>query len=236
MRAATQPAGATEQGHRSRGLADRFRELVRGRLLPGLENLGFASASGALAERPADGVRWLVDVEVAPWSNPERICFAASWGVYVPGLASAMGRPDPLRPAVTDCPVRALVGAAGDDDDPTWYQLARRPRLLAFVQDAAVADAFLGTVVSQAVPRLRALPTISSVQDHVFRSLVSRTGLADIDELQSIAQIAAMSHLLGDRQNALRWLDHLRERSCAAMSPEIVEERLAPLRQIVLAS
>jgi hypothetical protein len=223
------------------GPADRFRDLIRARLLPGLADLGFRSAPGVLAARQPDpmapsGVRWFVDIELAPWTNPDRICFAASWGVHVPGLAAAMGQAEPLRPAITDCPVRGLVGLTDDERDPAWHQLTKRPWALAFGQDVSVANAFLGSIVAHALPKLRELDTVTKVQAHVFGGLVGSHGAPEIDELQAIAQIAAMSHLLGERQNALRWLDHLRERSCTAMAPEVVEARLAPLRQIVLAS
>jgi hypothetical protein len=226
---------------RAGGPADRFRELVRGRLLPGLGDLGFDSAPGVLAARPAGpaergGVRWFVDIELAPWTNPDRICFAAAWGVHVPGLAAAMGRAEPLRPGIGDCPVRGLVSATDDERDPTWHLLTRRPMPLAFVQDVSVANRFLGSVVAHGLPQLRRFDTIAKVQEHVFEGLVGTMGPPEIDELQTIAQVAALSHLLGERQNALRWLDHLRERSCAAMAPDVVEARLAPLRQIVLAS
>ncbi|MGD9797208.1 MAG: hypothetical protein AB7H43_14835 [Acidimicrobiia bacterium] len=221
--------------------ADRFRDLIRRRLLPGLGDLGFSSAPGVLAARPADDrspgrLFWFVDIELAPWTNPDRICFAAAWGAFVPGLAGAMGQPEPLRPTIADCPVRGLVSLTGDERDPAWHQLTRLPLPLAFAQDVAVANAFLGAVKADAVPRLRALATAGSVQEHLFATLVGTAGAPEVDELQTIAQVAALSHLLGERQNALRWLEHLRDRSCAAMSPDVVEARLAPLRQIVLAS
>jgi hypothetical protein len=223
------------------GPADRFRDLLRIRLLPGLADLGFASAPGVLAARQPEpatqsGVRWFVDIELAPWTNPDRICFGASWGVHVPGLAAAMGRAEPLRPSISDCPVRGLVSATRDERDPIWHQLTKRPWVLAFSQDVTVANAFIGSIAAHALPELRALDTVTKVQARIFSGLVGTYGAPEIDELQAIAQIAALSHLLGERQNALRWLDHLRERSCAAMAPEVVEARLAPLRQIVLAS
>ncbi|HEY2331622.1 MAG TPA: hypothetical protein VGH94_06855 [Acidimicrobiales bacterium] len=228
---------------RAGGPADRFRDLIRQRLLPGLGELGFESAPGVLAARPAPaarperaGVRWFIDIELAPWTNPDKICFAAAWGVHVPGLAAAMGQAEPLRPTIADCPVRGLVSLTDDDRDPAWHRLTRRPWPLWFVQDVACANAFLGSVAAHALPKLRALDTVVKVQEHVFSGLVGTWGAPEIDELQTIAQVAAMSHLLGERQNALRWLDHLRERSCAAMAPEVVDARLAPLREIVLAS
>ncbi len=225
---------------RAGGPADRFRELIRSRLLPGLADLGFDSAPGVLAARPGPnergGVRWFIDIELAPWTNPDKICFAAAWGVHVPGLAGAMGHPEPLRPTIADCPVRGLVSHTDSELDPAWHQLTKAPLPLAFVQDVSVANRFLGSIVTHALPRLRAFDTVTKVQERVFEGLVGTFGPPEIDELQTIAQVAALSHLLGERQNALRWLDHLRERSCAAMAPEVVEARLAPLRQIVLAS
>jgi hypothetical protein len=50
-------------------------------------------------------------------------------------------------------------------------------------------------------------------------------------ELWTIRRIAALSVLLGDRDNAVRWLDHLEARSAAAMAPDVVAERIALLRQ-----
>ena len=54
-----------------------------------------------------------------------------------------------------------------------------------------------------------------------------------VEELSTIRRIAALSLLLGDRENAARWLDHLEARSAAAMAPDLVAERLAPLRGLL---
>lgn len=215
------------------GPADRFRDLIRRRLLPGLAEIGFDSTPGVLASKPADGVHWLLDIELAPWTTPERICFAAAWGVYVPGLSAAMGEPEPLLPGLGDCPVQELL--ARDDEAPTWFELRARPWPLSFAQDVATANSFLGAVVGTALPRLRELTSVAEVQAHIYEGLVSAP-VPGPDELVSIARVAALSHLLGDRDNALRWLEHLRDRSVLSMSPELVESRIAPLRHIVLAS
>jgi hypothetical protein len=216
--------------------ADRFRDLIRRRLLPGLAELGFEPSPGVLASCAGDGVRWLLDIELAPWTNPDRICFAAAWGVHVPGLAGAMGEPEPLRPTIAACPVHGLLSRSADGREPTWFQLGRRPWPLSVAQDVGAANSFLGAVVAEALPRFEALADPGQVQAHVFAGLVGGRGAAGADELQAIARIAALSHLLGDRPNALRWLDHLWARSCASMAPDVVEARLAPFREIVLAS
>ena len=50
-------------------------------------------------------------------------------------------------------------------------------------------------------------------------------------ELRRIRWIAGLSLLLGERENASRWLDYLEARSSATIAPDVVAERLADLRE-----
>jgi hypothetical protein len=69
------------------------------------------------------------------------------------------------------------------------------------------------------------------VQAHLVDTLVRGRGAAGEGELRRIRWIAGLSLLLDERENASRWLDYLEARSSAAIAPDVVAERLFPLRQ-----
>src|SRR3954470_9362018 len=95
----------------ARGTADRFRDLVRSRLLPGLADLGFtARLPGSLAATEAHGVVWLLDLDVAPWSSPQKVCFTVTWGVHVPGINEVVGDPAPEVPTVETSAISGRLG------------------------------------------------------------------------------------------------------------------------------
>lgn len=216
----------------ARGTTDRFRALVQHRLLPGLARLGFAERlPGTLAATEAQGVAWLLDLEVAPWSTPQRVSFTVAWGVFVPGLDEAAGDPPPEVVTRDRCVVTGRLGERPGGLEPHWFELRSRPAPLAAVADGVLASQVLGAVEREVVPALEALSTPVEVQQHLHRGLVTGRGAPGGDELRTIRRIAALSLLLGDRDNAARWLDHLERRSSAAMAPDLVAERLAPLRE-----
>jgi hypothetical protein len=214
-----------------RRTADRFRDLVRHRLVPGLASLGFTERlPGTLVATEAQGVVWLLDLEVAPWSNPQKVCFSVAWGVHVPGLDEALGDP-PVSPTIAAADVAGRLGADEHGMDPAWFELRSFPKLIAEVRDAALAGTMLGRIVDEVMPELESLSTPVKVQRHLYDGLVTGRGVPKDDELRTIRRIAALSLVLGDRDNAAKWLDHLEARSSAAMAPDLVAERLAPLRQ-----
>jgi hypothetical protein len=215
-----------------RTTAERFRELVHARLLPGIDELGFAErVPGVLAARVRNGVVWLLDLDVAPWSTPQKVCFAVRWGVHVLGIERALGDPPPQRLDLEACLVTGRVGEREGRLDPRWFELRARPRPVAAVGDATLAGHVLDAVTDDVLPRLRQLATIADVQAYLHTGLVTGRGVPPPDELRTIRRIAALSLLLGDRTNAARWLDHLEARSAVAMAPDVVAERLAPLRE-----
>lgn len=216
----------------ARGTADRFRDLIHRRLLPGLAGLGFdARLPGSLAATEATGVVWLLDLVVAPWSSPQKVCFTLAWGAHVPGLEEALGDPVPDHPTIGTSAVQGRLGDRVDGLEPRWFELRSRPRLVAAVADQALATHVLAGVRSQVLPELSRLATPVDVQRHLHDGLMTGRGVPRDDELRTIRRIAALSLLLGDRGNAARWLDHLEARSAAAMAPDLVAERLAPLRE-----
>jgi hypothetical protein len=216
----------------ARGTADRFRDLIHRRLLPGLADLGFPERlPGSLAATEAFGVVWLLDVDVAPWSTPDKVCFTLAWGAHVPGIDEVVGDPAPEVPTVAASGVHGRQGFTTPGIDPVWHELRSLPRPLAAVADTALANHLLTAVANEVVPILRGLSTPVEVQRHLHAHLVIGRGAPSPEELQTIRRIAALSLLLGDRGNAARWLDHLECRSTAAMAPDLVAERLAPLRQ-----
>ena len=221
---------------RDRGSIDRFRDLIQRRLLPGLSALGFAERlPGSLVASEADGVIWMLDLPVAPWSNPSRVCFTVAWGVHVPGLDEIVGDPEPEAPRIETCAVSGRLGERDDRLDPRWFELRTLPWPAAGVATTALANQVLNGVATEILPRLRELADPAGVQRFLHVSLVTGRGVPSAEELRTIRRIAALSLLLGDRDNAARWLDHLEARSTVAMAPDLVAERLAPLRELLSA-
>jgi hypothetical protein len=216
----------------ARGTADRFRHLVHHRLLPGLAELGFRHRlPGSLAATEAEGVLWLLDLEVAPWSNPQKVSFTLAWGAHVPGIDEAVGDPAPEVPTVELCAVNGRLSVPGEGVEPRWFELRGLPRLVSGLSDQAVANHVLGAVRADLLPTFDRLTTPVEVQRHLSAGLLTGRGAPSPEELRTVRRIAALSLLLGDRKNAARWLDHLEARSSATMAPDLVAERLAPLRE-----
>src|SRR5258705_4377389 len=147
------------------GPATRFRELIRDRLLPGLHTLGFEPLPGTLAVAAADGVFWMLDLDIASWSNPKCVTFAVSWGVYVPGVHAALGEVDPVHPSIDTCAVQGRLGQRNVRLDPTWFVLKSQPWPLSSVADAAVAKHVLTRVQNEAVPTFELLGKPAALHD-----------------------------------------------------------------------
>jgi hypothetical protein len=208
-------------------MRSRLRNVVR-RLHQGLAPLGFERAKGCLAIGGSDDVVWVLDLALAPWSRPERVCATLGWSVHVPGMGDVFGDPDP--------PVSGRLGAHRGLD-PQWVELHPRPSLVAAVEDARAAARLLDGFHAEVLPALERLATAADVQRHLHATLLDvPRGAPTEDELRTIRRIAALSVVMGERQNAARWLDHLEARSAAAMAPDIVHERVDDLRRQALAS
>lgn len=207
-------------------MRSRLRSLVR-RLHLGLAPHGFERARGCLAIGGSDDVAWVLDLDVAPWSREERVSVTLAWSIHVPGMAGVFGDATP--------PVRGRLGAH-DGLDPEWVELHRRPSLLAAVEDSRAATLLLEGFRSEVLPTLETLATPGQVQRHLAQQLTPARGRPSDDELDAIRRIAALSVVIGDRENAARWLDHLEARSAAAMAPDLVHERVDDLRRQALAS
>ena len=217
-----------------RGTADRFRDLIQRRLLPGLTALGLDDpAPGSLVATEADGVLWMLDLPIAPWSNPSKVCFTVAWGVHVPGLDHIVGDPEPEVPTIETCAVSGRAGEREDRLDPHWFELRAFRWPIAGFAETNLANQVLGTVAGEILPKLHTLDSPAAVQRFLHTSLITGRGAPSVEELSTIRRIAALSLLLGDRDNAARWLDHLEARSAAAMAPDLVAERLAPLRELL---
>lgn len=211
-------------------VADRFLDLVDRRIAPALAPLGFERRRAVL-ERDGGDVRWLVELELAPWSNPEKVCFTLAWGVAVPGLEAVLGDDDAAPSRVTQCPVHQRLGEGPTGIEATWFTVGPVPRLVARIADARTAQGVLRLVRTDLLPMLQHFDSIPAVQSHLVEHLVSGRGAAAESELRRLRWIAGMSLLLGERENASRWLDYLEARSSATISPDVVAQRLAGMRE-----
>lgn len=212
--------------------ADRFLDLVDRRIAPALAPFGFERRRSVL-ERDAGDVRWLVELELAPWTNPDKICFTLAWGVDVPGLAEILG--DSTGPAsrVAGCPIHARLGEGVTGLEATWFTVGPVPGVpgLERIVDARTAQGALHLVQTDLLPALQPFDSIPAVQAHLVSTLVHGRGAPGEDELRRVRWIAGLSLLLDERENASRWLDYLEARSSSTIAPDVVAERLSPLRQ-----
>ena len=212
--------------------ADRFLELVDRRIAPALAPYSFERGRGVLARDDGD-VRWLVELELAPWTNPEKICFTLAWGVAVPGLEDVLGDLGGPPARVPDCLIHARVGEGMTGLEATWFTVGRVRAIpgLDRLVDARTAQAALHLLHTDLLPALWRFDSIPAVQAHLVETLVRGRGAAGDGELRRLRWIAGMSLLLDERENASRWLDYLEARSSSAIAPDVVAERLSPLRQ-----
>jgi hypothetical protein len=214
-----------------RSPADRFLDLVDRRIAPALAPLGFERKRSML-ERDSGDVRWLVELELAPWTNPEKICFTLAWGVSVPGLDEILG--DDMTPPsrVGQCPLNGRLGEGVTGIEATWFTIGPvSVPLLDRIMDVRTAQGAVRMLETDLLPTLRLFGSIPAVQAHLVANLVRARGAAAEGELRRIRWIAGLSLMLGERENASRWLDYLEARSSSSISPDVVTERLAALRQ-----
>jgi hypothetical protein len=215
----------------ARTVTDRFGDLVDGRLAPALAPLGF-ERTRHLLERDAGDVRWLVEIELAPWTTPERVCFTLAWGVAVVGLEDILGD-DVAAPARAEqCIVHGRVGERGRGLEAAWFTVGpSRVPGMERLADARTAQSMLHAVQSDLLPALAGFDSVPAVQAHLVEHLVRGRGIAHEGELRQVRWIAGLSLLLDERENASRWLDYLEARSSQRIAPDVVAERLAGLRQ-----
>jgi hypothetical protein len=221
------------------GAAARFGTFVHARLVPALAQFGFDQRpDGVLAAARANELAWLIDVEPAPWSVPERICFTLAWGIHVPGLDTLLADPVPVptRLGVDRCPISGRLGQHADHIDPLWFTMRERPWTVAPVRDQFLVRHLVSAVTGQMLPELGRFTTAADVQQHLAASLPATRGAPSADELRTIRRVAAISALVGERQNALRWLDYLEARTELAMAPDKARARVDELRERCLAS
>ena len=215
-----------------RTVADRFVDLVDERIAPALEPLGFERRRAVLECERGD-VSWLVELELAPWTSPEKICFTLAWGVTVPDLDDVLGDDAIGPPSRTGtCPINARLGEGATGLEATWFSVGptRIPWMESFA-DARTSQRMLRMIDAELLPALFRFESIPDVQAHLVATLVQGRGAAVESELRRIRWIAGLSLLLDERANASRWLDYLEARSAASIAPDIVTQRLAVLRQ-----
>jgi hypothetical protein len=214
-----------------RSIVDRYHSLIEHRIVPALAGIGFAANDGRL-ERELEDVTWLAEIELAPWSSEDRVCFTLAWGVAVPSLDDALGDDVTTSDEPATCPINGRLGERAPGLEATWFAVApaRLPGLEVAV-DARTAQGFIRLVNAELLPTLAQLDSIPAVQARLVANLVRGRGAAANGELKSIRWIAGLSLLLGERENASRWLDYLEARSSASIAPDVVSERMAALRR-----
>jgi len=215
----------------SRTIVDRYLALVEHRVVPVLASIGFVAADGAFTCE-LDDVTWLAEIELASWSTEEKLCFTLAWGVAVPGLDDVLGEEASTPDRPWECPINGRLGERVAGLEAAWFAVApaRVPGLEVAV-DARTAQAFARLATAELGPTLAQLDSIPAVQARLVANLVRGRGAAANGELKSIRWIAGLSLLLGERENASRWLDYLEARSSASIAPDVVSERMAMLRR-----
>ena len=210
---------------------DRFHDLVERGLEPALRSMGFVGRR-AVFESDRGDVGWLIEVELAPWTNPEKICFTLAWGVMVPDLDDVLGDGAGRASRAHACTIHGRLGESGSRLEATWFTVGpvRVPGIQRLV-DAYTVRSMLRSVDVGVLPQLAGFESIADVQAFLIEGLVRGRGAAGEGELRRIRTIAGLSLLLGARDNASRWLDYLEARSSFAIAPDVVAERLAALRQ-----
>jgi hypothetical protein len=204
---------------------ERLTALVDTRLEPGLAELGFSRTRSGFVAR-AGQVRWTVGLERAPWSRPGKLAFTVLWGVDVVGLRRLLHEPR--------CPIEGRIGQGPGDLQPRWYTLPNGP--FAGLLENRLAAGLLHDVRSDLLPRFEELADAAAVQRALAADLDPRPSAPSAAETARLRAIVAISVLRGERENAMRWLDYLQARSSRVTAPDVVAERLAPLRELCLAS
>ena len=210
--------------------ADRLHDVVHCGLAPALASVGF-DGRRAVFERDLTNVRWLIEVELAPWTNLEKICFTLGWGVTVPGLDEVLGDNGHASRAHA-CTIHGRLGESPLRLEATWFTIGpvRVPGMQRIV-DLHTTRSMVRSTELGVLPELARFASIADVQAFLVEGLVRGRGAAGEGELRRIRTIAGLSLLLGARANASRWLDYLEARSSFAIAPDVVAERLASLRQ-----
>lgn len=216
-----------------RAVVDRYLELIEHRVAPTLTAAGFVPLDDDLLACELGDVTWLVAVELAPWTTEERLSFTLAWGVAVPRLEAVLGNDeDDLPSTPAGCPIAGRLGERANGVDAAWMTIGPvRVPGLERAADVRTAQTFARLLSGELLPTLQLLDSIPAVQAHLVSNLVRGRGAAANGELKSIRWIAGLSLLLGARDNASRWLDYLEARSSASIAPDVVSERMAPLRQ-----
>ncbi len=215
---------------------DRLSDLAHRHLAPGFASLGFRSLPTTFA-CVRDEVVWLLELETAPWSTSEQLSFTVSWGVYVPGLPSALGEEGSPHPHAWDCPVHGRVGERFGGPDARWFSVRSYPwpveevRPVVELLDARIGGEVLRLVQDEVLPQLGELSTAAAVQRHLASTIDLRAGAPTPDEVRRIRAVIGLSLLQGRPDNALRWIDYLEARSIRTIAPDVVAERLADLRR-----
>ena len=201
--------------------------LVETRLGAGLAELGFTRGRAGFVARSGSGeVAWLLGLERAPWCRPGKLSFTIVWGVDVAGLRRLLGD--------ARCPLEGRIGQGPGSLQPRWYSVPGGP--LAGVLEGRLAGQVLHDVRTDLVPRFAALADPADVQRALVAQLDPRPSAPSAAETARLRAIIAISVLRGERGNAVRWLDYLQARSSRVTAPDVVAERLAPLRELCLAS
>ena len=209
---------------------DRFVDLVDRQLAPALAAHGF-DRRRAVLECDRGEVRWLVEIELAPWTTPEKICFTLSWGVDVPGLDEILGDPTPPASRPAHCLVHGRLGEGATGVEATWFTIGpAKVSGMERVADARTARHAHHLLQTDLVPMLQRFDSIPAVQADLVEHLVKGRGVAADSELRRVRWIAGLSLLLDERDNASRWLDYLEARSSFAIAPDVVADNLATLR------
>jgi hypothetical protein len=146
-------------------------------------------------------------------------------------LAAVLDDPTSIPARAGTCPVHARLGEGATGLEARWFTVGPvRVPLLAPLADARTGAALARAATSEVLPALARFDSIPAVQAHLVDGLARRRGAPSVEELRRVRWIAGLSLLIGERENASRWLDYLEARSSSTIAPDVVAERLAGLR------
>lgn len=168
-------------------------DVIRTSVSPVLRAIGF-KVKGRTLHRAATDHVWIVNVQSSIRNEAARASFTLNLGVYYPEVASLVGRQSeaPL-PKTSECAVEARIGQLMSEHLDTWWDVSKRGDV-----------SLVGAEVKDALTRF-GLPWLTRMSD--LRQARDFAGAHHYYQ-----EAAAMSLLLGERDDARRWIRSILDR------------------------